>query len=156
MKLQASLCSAESFFVNQRHINPTMKNRLLIALTALALFASPAFCADEPKTELGERMTEINRAWGALKRQAADATKNADSLAKIATIKAGFEAAAKLSPPVGDVKEYQAEIKTEIANVAKLEDAFKAGKNEEAAALIKAIDDQKSADHKKFRKPAAK
>jgi len=164
--LQASLCSAESFFVNQRHPNPTMKNRLLIALTALALSASSAFCADEPKTELGEKMTAISTAFRAIGRQAADATKNADTLTKIASMKTALEASSHLKPattadkPAAEqaayVAKFQSEIKDMIALVGKLEEAIKGGHNDAAAKIIDEVKAEQSKDHKEFRKQAAK
>src|SRR5215212_10090601 len=80
-----------------------MKNRLLLLTAAFALAFGPAVRAqdakkDEPETELGQKMEKISSAWRVAKRQLPDSSKNADTLAKLATVKENMTAATKLEP----------------------------------------------------------
>ena len=75
---------------------PTMKIRSLLIALSLALAAGPAARADE--TPLGERMEKMGGAFRALRRQINDASKNADSLAKVATIRKNAEESLKFDP----------------------------------------------------------
>src|SRR5690349_20810384 len=110
--------------------------RQLVALSLL-LAGSAAFAADEapaataaptpaakekkPETELSKKMEKMNGAFRKLRRQATDATKNADSLEQVAILKEYAAAAAKLEPakaatiPEADrakwVADYRAEMK---------------------------------------------
>eukprot|EP01034_Spumella_vulgaris_P016155 gene16155-20642_t len=86
-----------------------MKNRLLIVSTRLALAFAPLAQAQDAKaapkgeekhTELGEKMEKLNSAFRKLKRQAADATKTADSLTLVATIKTAAEASIAYKPEI--------------------------------------------------------
>ena len=153
-----------------------MKTRLLIATAVLALVCSPLVGAEAAKpaaakgeekhSELGERMEKLNGAWRRLKRQAADATKNEGSLALVATIKKEAEAALAYKPdftaeqPAANqakfVEAYKTEMKKMIELVGKLEAAFKAGKNDDAAKVIAELDAQQKSSHKEFRKPKPK
>lgn len=154
-----------------------MKNRLIIAATCLVLACTPLMRAEDAKkpaaakgeekhTELGDRMEKLNGAWRRLKRQAADATKNEGSLALVATIKKEAEAALAFKPeftaeqPAANqakfVEAYKTEMKKMIELVGKLEAAFKAGKNDEAAKVIADLDAQQKSSHKEFRKPKPK
>ena len=72
-----------------------MKFRALLTTLALAVLAGP-LAADE--TELGAKMEKMGGAFRALRRQISDASKNADSLAKLAVIRQNAEASAKLDP----------------------------------------------------------
>ncbi len=121
---------------------------------------------DEPDTELGKKMEDINGAWRKLRAQAGDATKNEDSLKQVAIIKAGMADASKLEParkadvPPADqakfVADYQAKMKEFMGEVDKLEALLKAGKNEEAVAQVKALGDMQKQDHKAFKKEKKK
>ena len=75
-----------------------MKIRALLLTLVCALATGSGFCADEPETELGGKMEKIGGAFRALRRQVSDATKNADSLTRVATIRQNAEAAIKLEP----------------------------------------------------------
>ena len=98
--------------------------------------------------------------------QAADATKNEGSLALVATIKKEAEASLAFKPeytadqPAANqakfVEAYKTEMKKMIELVGKLEAAFKAGKNDEAAKVIADLDAQQKSSHKEFRKPKPK
>ena len=144
-----------------------MKNRLLLLTAVLALGFGPAVHAqegkkDEPETELGAKMDKISSAWRRVKAQINDASKNEDTLAKLATIKENMNAALKLDPalkaekPAAEqakfVSDYQAKMKEEIAKIDELTALVKAGKNEEAAKLVAPIDQNSKEAHKQFKK----
>ena len=143
-----------------------MKIRLLLATIALSLVAGPAASAAEPETELGGKMEKVSSAFRALRRQVADATKNADSLAKLATIKENLQASLKLDPalkadkPAAEqakfVADYQAEMKKTLDLIGKVEVALKANNNDEAEKLIGAVGDAQKAAHKQFKNPDSK
>lgn len=111
-------------------------------------------------------MDSMSQAWKKLKRQAADATKNAESLQLVATLRSAAEEAAKLEPakaadvPVADrakfVAEYRVGIKKLIAALTQLETALQAGKNDEADKLVADIGALQKAGHKEFKRPDEK
>lgn len=140
-----------------------MKIRFSLLALALTLVAAPITSqAKDEETELGGKMEKMSSAFRSLRRQASKAEKNADSLAKVATIREYAEAALKLEPakkaelPAAEqakfVAEYQAKMKEFIGLVDKLEAAFKANNNEEAAKIIRTMGDSQKANHKTFKK----
>ena len=149
-----------------------MKKRLLIVSTCIALAFAPfaraeeakpaAAKSDEGETELGGKMEKVNGAYRKLKRQIADPAKNAESLVLVATIKTNAEASLAFKPektadmPAAEqekfVESYKAEMKKMLELVARLEVALQAGKNDEAAAVIKEMDAQQKTSHKDFKK----
>ncbi len=139
-----------------------MKIRLSLIAVVFALAAGLVARAAEPETELGGKMEKMGGAFRALRRQITDASKNADSLAKIAVIKENAQAAAKLEPakkaelPAADqakfVADYQAEMKKFIELVSKVEAALKANNNEEAGKLVTQMGDDQKKAHKQFKK----
>jgi soluble cytochrome b562 len=147
--------------------------RLLAALSTL-LLGSAVFAAaqeapanasapkeEKPETELTKQMDKMNAAFRKLRRQATDATKNADSLAQVAILKEFATASAKLEPakaatiPAADrakwVANYRAKMTETLANIDKLEAALKAGQNEEAGKLVTELNNQQRAGHKEYR-----
>jgi soluble cytochrome b562 len=146
--------------------------RLFVALSTLILgsavfaadeapAAAPAPKAEKPETELTKQMDKMNGAFRKLRRQAKDATKNADSLAQVAILKEFALASAKLEPakaatlPEADRKKwvdgYRAKMTETLANIDKLEAALKAGQNEEADKLVIELNNQQRAGHKEYR-----
>jgi cytochrome c556 len=138
---------------------------LLFAAIAGALAIGPVVRAaddKEPETELGKKMEKIGGSFRALRRQITDASKNEDSLAKIATIRQNAEAALKLEPakkdeiPAADQKkfvaDYRAKMKDFIELTTKVEAALKANNNEEAGKLVGAMGDAQKQGHKQFKK----
>lgn len=131
------------------------------AQTAPAAPAAPAAKEHKVETELTKQMDKLNGAFRKLRRQASDATKNADSLEQVAIIKQYAEAATKLEPykagevPAGDkaklVEGYKAKMTEFAASVAKLEAAFKAGNNEEAAKLVQELAAMQKEGHKEYK-----
>lgn len=139
-----------------------MKIRLTLLTVVFALAAGLVARAADTETELGGKMEKIGGAFRALRRQIADASKNADSLARLATIKENANASLKLEPamkadkPAGEQKkfvaDYQAEMKKFIDLVGKVEAALKANDNAAAGKLLETMSaDQKKA-HKMFKK----
>jgi soluble cytochrome b562 len=141
-----------------------MKIRVLLFVIASAFVVGPVLRAadDEPETELGGKMEKISGAFRALRRQIKDSSKNADSLARLATMRQNAEAAVKLEPakkdeiPAGDqqkfVADYRAKMKDFIALIGKVEAALKANNNDEAAKLVTAMGDAQKQGHKQFKK----
>lgn len=148
-----------------------MKIRILLLAVLLALPAVDVRADEHNKTapdetELEGKMDSMAQTWKKLKRQVADATKNAESLQLVAALKTTAEEAAKLEPakaadmPAADrvkiVADYRVGIKKMIAELAKLETALQAGKNDEAAKLVADIGALQKAGHKEFKRPDEK
>lgn len=145
-----------------------MKRMLLAALAATALagfiIAQPAPNAEKkgPETELGKAMDKLNGAFRTLRRQAADATKNAESLALVTTIRAEAVAAKKEIPmKAADIPaderaaftaKYHQGIDGLIALVDRLEAALKANDNASAEKLVNDMAGAQKAGHDEFRK----
>lgn len=133
----------------------------LLAQTPAAPAAAPAH-GHEDDTELGKKMSAFAKAFKALRLQVTDATKNESSLKLVATMRQNAEAAAKLEPakkadiPAADQAKFQADyaakMKSFIDDIAKLEDALKAGNNEEAKKLTDTLNNDQKEGHKEFRK----
>ncbi len=138
------------------------KLRVLLVTLVCALTFGSGVQAAEPETEMGKQMDKMSGAFRALRRQAADATKNADSLAKLKTIRDMAVASEKLEPAMKAeipadkqakfVADYRAKMKEFIALVDKAEAAFKANNNEEAAKILGSMADAQKAGHKDFKK----
>jgi soluble cytochrome b562 len=148
-----------------------MKNRLLLLTAAFALAIGPAVIAQdakqkEPQSELGAKMDKISSDWRAVKRQLPDSSKNADTLAKLTSMKQAMADSAKLEPalkseiPAGEqskfMADYQERMKQEIAKVDQIAALVKDGKNEEAAKLTGALDQAQKDAHKQFKKQKKK
>ncbi len=147
-----------------------MKIRLSLLALACALVVAPIQAqdkgAEEVETELGEKMDKMGAAFRALRRQAADSTKNADSLAKVATMREQAQASLKLEPikkadlPAAEqaafVTNYRAEMKKFVGMIESLDAAFKANKNEEAVKILGTMADAQKAGHKDFQKKKKK
>ena len=146
-----------------------MKIRLSLLALAGALLVAPVHlqaAEKEPETELGNKMDAMGSAFRALRRQIKDPSKNADSLAKLATIKENAQASMKLEPaktatvPAGDrkkfVSDYQARMKEFIALTDKVEKALKANDNAEAEKLLGAMADAQKKGHADFQKKKEK
>lgn len=145
-----------------------MKIRLSLLAVACALaFApvTPSFAADA-ETELGQKMDKMGSAFRALRRQIKDSSKNADSLAKVATIKEMAIASAKLEPAMKAsipadkqakfVADYQAKMKEFVALTDKIEAALKANNNVEAEKLCGQMADAQKKGHADFQKKKEK
>jgi len=139
-----------------------MKIRILLLTLVCALATNIGVYAGEPETELGGKMEKMGGAFRKLRSQISDASKNADSLAKIATIRQNAEASLKLEPaikaekPAAEqkkfVENYRADMKKFVELCAKLEAALKANNNELAAKLCAEMGDASKAGHKGYKK----
>lgn len=143
-----------------------MKIRLLLASLTLAFAPLFSFAADSSPSELDDLMEQINTAYRKLTRQISNSAKNADSLTAVATMRERAVESAKLEPkrkaevPAAEqakfVADYQAGMKAFIADIDKLKAALEAGKNEEAAALLKTLKQAQEDGHSQFRKKKKK
>jgi soluble cytochrome b562 len=143
-----------------------MKIRTLLCLLTLGLAIVPGLRAQDQDTELQGKMQKINGAFRKLRNQVGDATKNDDSLAQVAIIKENATAALSLKPmkladiPEADqakfIADYQAEMKKLIAAVGQLEDALKAGKNDDAKTIFASLGAIQKEGHTAFKKAPAK
>ncbi len=149
--------------------------RLLATLTAIAV-GSVAFAADpapaapapakeakdkKADTELTKNMDKMNAAWRKLRKQAGDATKNAESLELVATMRQYATAGSKLEPlKVSEVPEadrakmkegFKADMKGFIDGLYKLEEAFKTGNNEEAVKIVQTLGAMQKEGHKEYK-----
>lgn len=130
--------------------------------------APPAAKPEEehPETELHDRMEKIEAAYKKLKRQAADAALNSDSLAQVAILREVAEAATGLEPfkvteiPASErpkmIEGYKAKLGELRTLIGRLETAFKTGRNEEAVRLMKALHDLEKEGHKEYKSKAFK
>jgi soluble cytochrome b562 len=139
-----------------------MKIRALLLTLVCALAAGTGVYAADAETELGGKMEKMGGAFRALRRQITDASKNADSLAKVAVIRKNAEESMKFDPamtkekPAAEQKkfvaDYQAGMKKFIELCGKLEAALKANNNAEAEKLCAALGDAQKSGHKSFKK----
>lgn len=108
-------------------------------------------------------MDEIGAAFKKLRRQIADATQNASSIALIAKMTAAAEKATKLTPAkTADLPEterakfisdYQSEMKVLVEQLGKVTAALQANDNAGAEKLLKEIGAMQRKDHKVFQRP---
>ena len=136
-----------------------MKLKSLLSL-AVAFATGASMVMAEQDTPLSKEMSAMNKALRTLKRQIADASKKADNLALVDTMKAKAEAAAKLEPaktkdqPAADKPKYLESYKAQMADLAKAIDELKAavekGDAEAAAKLFEKLGDTKEKGHKDF------
>jgi hypothetical protein len=134
-----------------------------VAFAADAAPDAPAAPAKEKKedTELTKKMDKMNAAYRKLKKQAGDATKNAESLQLVATMWEYATAGSKLEPlkvteiPEADrakmIEGYKAKMKDLLTGIDKLEAALKAGQNEEAVKLVQALGALQKEGHKEYK-----
>ncbi len=141
--------------------------KITLSSLVIAIAAAPAVWAEDKHehkhTPLEDQMDAMAKAWRALRKQAADASKNESSLELVAKIKAGSVESLKHTPALAAEKPeseraafvagYQKAMKELIAELDNLAAAFKADKNDEAGALIKKIGDMQKAGHKEYKKP---
>jgi soluble cytochrome b562 len=115
----------------------------------------------KPETELTKQMDKMNGAFRKLRRQAGDATKNADSIEQVAILREFATASAKLEPakaaaiPEADrkkwVADYQAKMGDMLKIIDRLDAAFKAGQNEEAVKIVADLGALQKEGHKEYR-----
>ena len=133
--------------------------QLLTAVLALAIGATTALAKDED-TPLSKEMTAMNKALRTLKRQAADASKKADNLALVATIKSKVAAALKFEPaktkdqPAAEKPAYLEKFKKQMGDLDKAVDelkvAIESGNADAATKIFEKLGDIKEKGHKDF------
>jgi len=140
---------------------------LVLALFAAALLGPTALVmgAEEKEkksqdTELAKHMEVIEKGMKKLKRSLKDSKENEASAATAGEIKKAASECLKEVPamakkvPEGErakfVENYKKDMTNFIAEVGKLEDAVKAGKNEEAVAIHKKLGDLEDKGHEKY------
>ncbi|HWA10487.1 MAG TPA: cytochrome b562 [Opitutaceae bacterium] len=143
-----------------------MKIRILLCSAALAFSVIPGLRAADGDTELQGKMQKMSSAFRPLRAQLSDATKNDDSLAKVATIKENATAALKLTPmkiadmPAADqakaLEGYKAELQKLIDTLDKLTAALKAGNNDEAVKIYADLGAIQKEGHSEYKKAPAK
>ena len=140
--------------------------KLHLLLTVM-LIAPALVCAepkkDHPDTDIEKAMEKMAGAYRKLRRQVTDPAQNATSLELVATIKAGATEARKYSPlkaadlpgpeRAAFVENFQKKLDEFLDAAGRLEDALKAGNNEEAARLVAELGKIQKADHNEFRRP---
>lgn len=140
------------------------KLHLLLTVMLIApaiVFAEPK--KDRPDTDIEKAMGKMAGAYRKLRRQVTDPAQNAASLELVVTIKAGATEARKYTPlkaadlPEPDraafVENFRGKLDEFLGTAGRLEDALKAGNNEEAAGLVAELGKIQKADHKEFRRP---
>jgi soluble cytochrome b562 len=138
---------------------------LLAAVLAAAFSSAGALvrAADEKKvvdTELSKHMEDLSKALKAIKKNVKDAAKNADSLKLVETAEKAAVACKDLPPAM--LEKTPAEKKAEvlagykkamdlcIAEIAKLKQQLKDGKNEDAAETLKNLKMLEDDGHEKY------
>jgi soluble cytochrome b562 len=132
------------------------KSLLVAALTAFA-FSSASF-ADE--TPLGKEMSTMNKAYKALKKNAADASKKADNLEALAKIKKSLEASIPLEPkhtkdqPAAAkpayLEKYKKQMQELIAAFDEVKKGIEAGNDAAVKAAFDKLSDLKKKGHEDF------
>jgi soluble cytochrome b562 len=130
-----------------------------------AASAAPAAAAPdtEKKTDLDLRMDKVSKAFRKLRKQVADPTQNASSLALLGTMEDALKEAVDLTPEKADdvpadqrakfIEDYKSGIQGMLDELAKVGDALTAGKNDDAAKMIADIIALEKKDHTSFRRP---
>jgi soluble cytochrome b562 len=146
---------------------PRLLASLVVLFTGSIAFAAdaapaPATAADKkPETELTQKMDKMNGAFRKLRRQAGDATKTAESLELVATLREMSAASVKLEPARAAtipeagrkkwIADYQAKMGEFQAQIDKLEAALKAGQHEEAVKVVQAMGALQKEGHKEYK-----
>ena len=135
-----------------------LKSLLTLAFT-MAFGFNVAFAAEED-TPLAKEMKTVNKSQRTLKRQVADASKKAENLELVATMKKGVAACLKLEPmktkdvPAGEKAAYLQKYKAQMGDLGKtfdeLDAAVQAGKVDDAKKSFEKLSEEKEKGHKDF------
>jgi len=140
---------------------------LFLALAVL-LPALPSLRAadDKKETELETTMGKMNGAFRKLRRQVLDASKNAESLELVASMRAASVKSTELIPALAADKPeaeraafvagYKKQMQEFMAALAPLEAALKANNNAEAEKLVAGLGAMQKKGHKEYKKPDEK
>ncbi|MBM3872616.1 MAG: hypothetical protein FJ382_02590 [Verrucomicrobia bacterium] len=148
----------------------SLLKRALLPILALA-FLTPALptlraAAGEKHSALEDAMDKMNGAFRKLRRQVTDATKNANSLELVATLRAASEESVKLVPKLAAerpeaerpafIAAYKKQMQEFTAALAPLEAALKADNNAEAEKIVADLGARQKQGHKEFKKQEKK
>jgi len=133
---------------------------------AVAAPTAPAVKPERPDTELEKTMSKMNKAWRAVRKAARAGKLSPADATLVATVRAGAEAATKLTPMLeteqpaaGQAKfhaDYLAQMKKLDEALAQLEAALTANDTAGATKLVGEVGDLMKAGHKEFKKPDEK
>lgn len=136
---------------------------LLFAFAGLATLPADEKPGGEKHTELETKMENMNAAWRKLRRQIADPAQNASSLELLAEVRASSTGADKLTPiktadiPEAERAKFQADFEAGMKKLAglldQMEQALKAGQNEDANKILADVNNLQRESHKAFRRP---
>lgn len=135
--------------------------RNLVLLVMVALLSTPVIVrAEEETTELAKQMEVIEDARKALRKSLKNPEANTESAATLAEMRKAAVACRELVPAMAAnmpeaerakfVEAYQKDMDLFIKAVDELGEAIKAGKNEEAQDLLKALGDHEDEGHEKY------
>ena len=140
--------------------------RLHLLLTVMLIAPAIVFAEpkkDRPDTDIEKAMEKMAGTYRKLRRQVTDPAQNAASLELVVAIKADATEARKYPPlkaadlPEADraafVENFREKLDEFLVTAGRLDDALKAGNNEEAAGLVAELGKIQKADHKEFRRP---
>jgi hypothetical protein len=116
---------------------------------------------EEEKTPLAKEMGAMNKAWRQVKKQAADANQNSETVKLLDQVIESCKTSVNLIPVRSEeisedkrpayIKAYKNEMEELTRNFESLRSLFVAGENEKAQKLIKQIDDLKKKGHKEYK-----
>lgn len=133
---------------------------LAMSMAVVAFQARTAVAADDSETELETHMDGIDKAYKALKKQVADPSKNAESLKLVVKMEQEAIIAKTLIPAKEADEKDKAAFQTAFRSamcdfcveILNLEKALVNNKNDEAAAIVKKLNEMKTSGHKQFQK----
>lgn len=141
-----------------------MKTRILGKLASALIGASLFMSGIAPalaEADLGDKMEQMGKALGAIKRQVGDPTKKDASLALIAKLRSATVAAREMAPKKARtvaedkraefIADYKAAMDDLIKQIDRLAAAVKDNKPEAQQAALKEIEDSKSDGHVTYR-----
>ena len=135
--------------------------KLRITLLSLSLVLSSTALFGEEDTPLEKQMQILARGMKQLSVQISDSSKNQDSVALIESLKQAAGISKELKPrktasiPQADQEQFLTAYKAQIAKLSdafsQIEEAIKAGKNDQAKTVLATIGPIKKEGHSKFK-----
>lgn len=136
---------------------------LILVVTTLLAGLPLTYADNHEKTELGYKMTDLNRSWRLIKRQARSADKNASTIELVEKSIAVAKESKPMNPDLlSDIPEakkdeflkgYQKEMDALVVHLGKLKALLEAGDNSAANQLIREIDGHRRDSHKAYKRP---
>lgn len=157
------------FLTSFSSMNSLLKRALLliVTLSVITPVLPPLHASAGGKhSELEDAMEKMNGAFRKLRRQVADATKNANSLELVANLRAASEKSVDLAPKLAAerpeaerpafIAAYKKQMQEFVAALAPLEAALKANNNAEAEKIVADLGARQKQGHKDFKKQEKK